>query len=333
MEARFYTGKEGGTVKCGLCPHGCMIPAGECGFCGVRFNRGGRLMAESYGAVSAEGVDPVEKKPLYHYYPGRQIYSVGSFGCNLRCPYCQNWQISQSFKEDSLHYSPENVIANALSTGSFGIAYTYSEPLVWYEFVAETASSAAQQGLKNVLVTNGFINSEPFDDLLNNIHALNIDLKTFNSDTYSKIHRGSLNAVKSSIRTAYEKGCHVEITTLVVTGINDNRGELMETARFISSLDRSIPWHISRYYPAFKYDAPATDESFILSICEEASSVLDYVYAGNIASPGRFSDTFCPACGSVLIKRSGYRTVLSSLDARSSSCLNCGMILKFEGLC
>lgn len=323
FKAGYFQKEAGGYFRCLLCPRECRIDDGNVGVCGVRKNINGEFLSEIYGKVSSVGIDPIEKKPLYHYYPGRTVFSVGTLGCNLKCPYCQNWSISQNPKGTFKAYEPKDLTKLAKDEGSFGIAYTYSEPVIWIEFVLAAAEYGASYGLKNILVTNGFAQEAPWKDLLKVTDAVNIDLKTFNPETFSRIHGGKLSVVLKNIETAYSAGCHIELTTLAVTGINDSEAELMSIANFIASIDKSIPWHISGYFPAWKYKAPATEAGFLFKIREEALSVLDFVYCGNI---GAGSDTFCPSCKSMLIKRRGFSVRIKGLDIkeRAAFCASCG---------
>ncbi len=325
-EAAHYVPVEGGArVRCGLCPHNCLIDDGKTGICGVRANRKGKLYSEIYGEVTSIAVDPIEKKPLYHFHPGTPIISAGTKGCNFMCSFCQNWSISQDVNARSEYYSPEELINLATSRRSHGVAYTYSEPMIWFEYVLDCAMLAHRKGLYNVLVTNGYVNPAPLDELLAHVDAMNIDLKSFRSATYRKVQKGGLDDVLATIRTA-SKRCHVELTTLVVTGINDDIGEMRDIINWIAGLDRSIPWHISRYYPNYKYDAPATDIDFMLKVCDEAMNRLDYVYCGNIAGSYGHSDTLCPSCKKTVIRRTGYHVKVEALEG--TACAHCGARLK-----
>jgi pyruvate formate lyase activating enzyme len=320
-EALFYH-KESGGLKCFLCPHNCLIKESSPGICGIRKNIGGVLYTDNYGQITSLAMDPIEKKPLYHFYPGSQILSIGTRGCNLKCPYCQNWSISQNISASSSYRKPEEIAALAVENNSAGIAYTYSEPVVWYEYVYDTALAARDRGIKNVMVTNGFINEKPLFEILPFIDAMNIDLKCYDELNYKKIHKGGLEPVKDTIKTAYGAGCFVEVTTLIVTGINDNFDEMMETAEFIASVNRGIPWHISRYHPSYKYNEPATSIEFMIDVYEAASEILDFVFTGNIHGINTGSDTVCPSCKNLVVSRSGYHTVIKDLNG--SRCGNCG---------
>lgn len=324
-EARYYTVVDKERVQCSLCPHNCTIKNGKSGQCGVRVNENGKLMTTIYGALTALAIDPIEKKPLYHFYPGSDILSIGTRGCNFKCPYCQNWHISQDMSVKTTFYPPEDIVESASRKNSIGIAYTYSEPMIWFEYVYDCSRIAREKGLKNVYVTNGFINQEPLLELLEYADAMNIDLKSFQEDTYKRVQKGRLSDVLQTIQTAHER-CHVEITTLIVTGINDTIDEMRSIIDWISSLDKNIPWHISRYYPSYKYNAPATDVDFMLEVYDESIKKLNYVFCGNISGSYGRSDTSCPSCQSVVISRSGYFTSINNLA--NGKCGSCGYDLK-----
>ncbi len=322
-EAAFYEKQGPGSVRCLLCPHHCVISEGKHGICGARKNSGGVLISEIYGRCTAVAMDPIEKKPLYHFHPGTSILSIGTKGCNMKCPYCQNWNISQDLAARTSYYSSADIVAAALREGSVGIAYTYSEPIIWYEYVHDTAMLARERGLLNVMVTNGFINREPLEMLLGCcIDAMNIDLKTFREDTMEKVQKARLADVLAAIRLVHERGCHIELTTLVVTGINDDMSEMRDIIEFIASIDRAIPWHISRYYPNYRYDRDATEVAFMMKVHEEAEKKLDYVYCGNVSSHERGHDTKCPSCGATAVRRAGYHITIENLAG--GSCLKCG---------
>ncbi|RMG60613.1 MAG: AmmeMemoRadiSam system radical SAM enzyme [Deltaproteobacteria bacterium] len=317
-EAEHYT-RENGKLRCALCPHRCLIAEGKKGLCGVRENRGGKLYALTYGKVAAVAVDPVEKKPLYHFYPGRDILSVGSVGCNFSCLFCQNWHLVEGLTP-LRDVTPEELLDVSRRRGSIGISYTYNEPLIQWEFVRDCARVFREAGQVNVLVTNGFVNEGPLRELLPLVDAMNIDLKFFREETYRKISRGSLEPVKKTIQVA-SQSCLVEVTTLVVTGLNDTEEEIRAIVDFIASVDPSIPYHISRYFPHYKYDAPPTDEGFLLRAYEIAREKLEFVYLGNVLIPGT-DDTRCPSCGELLISRRGYSVKINSL--KGDRCGSCG---------
>ncbi len=322
-EAAHYIQKESG-VECGLCPHRCAIGEGKTGICGVRQNEGGRLYSLIYGEVTSMAMDPIEKKPLYHFFPGSEILSIGTKGCNFKCPYCQNWTISQDAKARTRFFSPEEVVETALREGSVGIAYTYSEPIIWFEYVMDCARLAREKNLKNVMVTNGYINPAPLEELLEYIDAMNIDLKNFREESYKKFQKAKLEPVLRSIETAHAR-CHVELTTLIVTGINDTLEEMESLIGWIAGLDKNIPWHVSRYFPNYRYEAPATDVNFMLEVCKRAQGKLNHVYCGNVSGSYGWSNTICPKCGSTVIRRSGYRTEVCGL--KGTACAKCGNVL------
>jgi len=267
-------------------------------------------------------IDPIEKKPLYHFMPGAGILSVGTYGCNLSCKFCQNWEISQR-EAGHRELTPEELARLAESTRgqSVGVAYTYSEPLVWYEFVYDCARLIHGRGLVNVLVTNGYIGPEPFRELLPYIDAVNIDLKAFSSEFYKSVCGGDLEPVLRSIRQAYEWGCHVELTTLVVPGLNDSREEMDSLASWVAGLSPDIPLHVSRYFPGYRMTTPPTPIPTLQACVEAARARLHYVYVGNATVPGG-SDTVCPSCGTAVIRRYGYDRVEVLLSG--SSCPECG---------
>jgi pyruvate formate lyase activating enzyme len=327
IEAKYYSVKSDERVECGLCPHNCIIKPDKTGICGVRKNIHGKLYTLIYGEVTGLAMDPIEKKPLYHFYPGSRIISIGTKGCNFKCSFCQNWHISQDLKAHTTYYSPEAIIDMALQNNSVGIAYTYSEPSIWFEYVLDCSVLARKQGFKNVLVTNGFINKEPLSELLPYTDAMNIDLKSFKESTYTKIEKGKLENVLTTIKIASEK-CHVELTTLVVTGINDDISEMRDIIEWISSVNKNIPWHVSRYSPNFKYDAPPTDVEFIVKVCEEASKKLNYVYSGNISDSYGSNNTICPSCKNTAVTRIGYLTRITGLT--NGKCSKCGFDLNIK---
>ena len=280
-------------AECGVCFRHCNIPEGQIGFCGGRITRDGRVEAYNYGRVTALALDPIEKKPLARYFPGSMILSVGSFGCNLRCPFCQNHEISWSeqarrFAKTAETISPEELVEIAKRTlprGNIGIAFTYNEPLIGYEFVRDTASIAKAEGLKNVMVTNGTAELAILEDLRPYIDAMNIDLKGFTDSYYSKILRGDRHQVMAFIEAA-AKSCHVELTTLIVPGENDSEEEMRELSRWVSSLKNpdgeDLPLHISRFFPRYHMqDRDATDIQTVYHLAEIARESLQYVYTGN----------------------------------------------------
>jgi pyruvate formate lyase activating enzyme len=280
----FVTEKDG-VVVCGLCPNSCKIESGRFGACGVRGNKGGKGIIPFYGFISALAIDPIEKKPLYHFKPGSQILSLGFAGCNLHCPFCQNWHISQNTDIPGRQMEAGEVISAALEHDSPSIAYTYSEPLIHAEFLLDCMVLARKHGLANVLVTNGCINIDAAAKILALTDAANIDLKCFSAQTYGKTLGGGAKAfdtVLEFIKLSREMGVHIEITTLVVPGLNDSIEELNAAAKFIASVDDEIPWHLTAYHPDFRWNAPPTDPDFLLNTARDAKKILKNVHTGNI---------------------------------------------------
>lgn len=275
---------ENSKVHCYLCPHNCVIKPDELGACRARKNICGELFSLNYGKITSGGLDPIEKKPLYNFYPGSMILSVGTFGCNLKCSFCQNWTIAHETPRTS-EIMPEELVEKAeelVSKGNIGIAYTYNEPSIWYEFVYATSILAKKRGLQNVLVTNGFISREPLEELLPYIDAMNIDVKGYTASYYKQICKGSLDAVKQSVEIAAEK-THVEVTTLVVPGLNDAVEEIDEMSKWIASISKDIPLHLSRFFPNYKMqDRAPTPVSTLKKARDKALEHLNYVYLGNV---------------------------------------------------
>jgi len=283
--AEYWDKLENNAVKCGLCPHYCIINEGKTGKCGVRSNLDGSLTAESYGCVTSIALDPIEKKPLYMFYPGKKIVSVGSYGCNFHCEFCQNSSISLEYRKN--YVKPEfmtpdlilEVSKMAVQDGNIGIAYTYNEPLIGYEFVKDCATLIRKEGQANVLVTNGYINKGPLEELLPLIDALNIDMKGYNASTYQKVS-GTPDVVKNTIESA-AKVCHVEVTTLVIPG--ENEDEVEDIAKWLSSIDPNIPYHLSRFFPKYKYSGrDPTPPETMHKLHDIAGKYLKNVFLGNI---------------------------------------------------
>ncbi|KPJ74069.1 MAG: radical SAM protein [Planctomycetes bacterium DG_20] len=319
-EAMYYEKRQGGSVQCHLCPHHCLIKPDERGRCRARENQGGTLFSLNYGRATSVAMDPIEKKPLYHFYPGTDILSLGTFGCNFQCPYCQNWQISQGTPM-SQEITSDQAVALARQRRSIGIAYTYNEPIIWYEFVLHTARKAAAQGLKNVLVTNGFIEQEPLRELLPVIDALNVDVKSGSPAFYRELCKGRLEPVLAAVETAAQEA-HVEVTTLVIPGQNDSDEDLEAVARWVSEhVGRHVPAHLSAYTPRYRFTAPPTPLQTLQRAYDLFARHLDYVYLGNVMARDG-SDTRCPGCGAVLIRRSGYHVEMVGLDG--ARCRACG---------
>jgi pyruvate formate lyase activating enzyme len=306
-------------VICKLCAHRCFIPDGREGICKVRENRAGVLRTVAYDRVIAAHVDPVEKKPLFHFLPGTSAFSIATVGCNFHCRYCQNWEISQlprihggTVPGEKL--TPKEIIHLAVQTGCKSVAYTYTEPTIFFELAFDTAVLAAAAGLKNIFVSNGYMTAAALKMIRPYLHAANIDLKGFDDKRHRRMSGAKLQPVLDSIVLAKELGFWLEVTTLVVPGHNDSDQELMQIARFLASVDPGIPWHLSAFFPAYRMlDVEPTDRESLLrawQIGKEAG--LSYVYCGNI--PGLHEDTICHRCKTSLIDRSGFTVVSNRID-------------------
>lgn len=328
-EALFYAQlAEGNKVICRLCHHQCHIGPGKRGLCGVRENRDGVLFSLVYGKVVAEHIDPIEKKPLFHFQPGSSSYSIATVGCNFRCEHCQNYEISQypySHGAEIVGHqrSPTAIVDAAVSAGCASISYTYVEPTIFYEFAADCATLAKQQGLKNLFVSNGYMGTEVTRALAQVVDGINVDIKAFTEKFYKQVCKARLAPVLENVRLLHELGVWVEITTLLIPGLNDSPDELRDIARFIKGVDPGIPWHVTAFHPTYKMlDRQPTP----LHLLQQAREIgqqegLRYVYNGNIPGAGG-EDTRCPACQALLIKRLGYRIGENLLAA--GSCPACG---------
>ena len=281
-EAQFYEKLEENKVRCSLCPQSCIISPGKTGFCRVRKNIQGILYSLIYAETSSIALDPIEKKPLYHYHSGEFILSVGTKGCNLACQFCQNWNISQAPVVQTQTVTSDYLVKEAKRLNSFGIAYTYNEPFIWYEFVLDTAQLAKSEGLKNVLVTNGFINQKPLEEILPFIDAMNIDLKSIDDLFYKKYCFGKLAPVLETIKTSHKK-CHIELTNLVIPTLNDKDENFINLVNWIyDNLGDSLPLHFSRYFPCYKMDFAPTPIETLKQAHSIAKEKLKYVYLGNV---------------------------------------------------
>jgi pyruvate formate lyase activating enzyme len=330
-EALLYQKEAENFVRCGLCAHRCRIAPGASGICGVRENRDGKLLSLVYGKTIAEHVDPVEKKPLFHVLPGSRTFSIATAGCNFRCSFCQNSEISQMPRETGKitgrNQTPAQIVAMAIQTQSKSISYTYTEPTIFFEFALDTAKIAVGHALKNIFVTNGFMTAAMLKMLSPYLHAANVDLKSFRDDFYSQYCGGRLQPVLDSLRMMKELGIWVEVTTLLIPGLNDSDEELRQIAAFIASLGKETPWHVSRFHPQYLMtDTPATSASSIHRAVETGKSAgLRNVYCGNI--PGdNGENTFCPGCGRLLIGRYGFS--IETISLQGSACPSCGALLE-----
>ncbi len=329
-EALHYNLEDSGILRCRLCPHECLIADGRTGVCRVRRREGDRLFSLNYSRVAAFSVDPVEKKPLYHFLPGSETLSFACMGCNLGCSFCQNHSLSQVSAEESFfgnRMTPEQIVATAVSRKIPSISFTYSEPTVFFEMMLETARAAKAEGLKTILVSNGFINPAPLGELIPFLDAANIDLKAWSETFYNKFCGGHLEPVLNTLRLLRETGVWLEITTLLIPGRNDNPTEIAELMDFIADLGPDVPWHVSRFHPQYRMtDVPPTPPELITGILEQARRKgLHHLYAGNLHHSD-FEDTLCPKCRSPLIRRSAYRIHLDQLDD-DGRCRVCGSLL------
>jgi len=323
-EALYYEKLEDKKVQCLLCPKECKILNGKTGFCKIRLNKEGILYSTIYEEVSSFGMDPIEKKPLYHFYPGSYILSVGTNGCNLGCEFCQNWEISQVANSGREKITSDKLVEIAQKEGSIGIAYTYNEPFIWYEFVLETAVKVKNKGLKNVLVTNGFINEKPLLEILPFIDGMNIDIKSFNGNFYKKICKGDLNPVKRTIEIS-AKRCHIELTNLIIPTLNDSTEEITNLVDWIASIDANIPLHFSKYFPMYKMNISETSVDTLERAYNIAKKKLKYVYLGNIYT-AEGNITYCPNCKKEIIVRRGYN--VTKYEIKYGKCKFCNTEIK-----
>ncbi|MBN1164619.1 MAG: AmmeMemoRadiSam system radical SAM enzyme [Candidatus Krumholzibacteriota bacterium] len=322
-EARYYKKLSPERLQCALCPNFCVLAEGETGRCGLRKNEQGTLFALSYGNTVTVAIDPIEKKPLYHFLPGSRILSIGPNGCTLQCDHCQNWNISQQ-RAAVRYLDPPQLVDLARENESRGVAFTYTEPLLWFEYLLEAAPLLRKHGLRSVLVTNGYLNEEPAREIVPLVDAFNIDLKSFHDKFYRDYCGGSVEPVKRFIELAAPVS-HVEVTNLLIPGLNDSRKEVEELARFLAAISKDIPLHISRFFPHFRMrNREATSPETMTMAYETARRYLDYVYIGNIFIAGT-EDTVCPGCGEVVIRRAGYAV---ETVGTGGICPGCGIRLK-----
>ena len=325
-EASFYKKLDNLKVKCLLCPHECLINNNKTGICAVRKNQGATLFSLVYGKVIAENTDPIEKKPLYHFMPGTRSFSLATVGCNLKCQHCQNYEISQMPLDRKMingrDKSPEELVRFAKNTSCDSISFTYSEPTIYYEFAYDIAKLSHDQGLKNIMVTNGYINSKPLEEIAPYIDGANIDLKSFSDDFYNKICGARLQPVLDSIRLYKKLGIWIEITTLIIPGLNDKEDELKNTAEFIASVGKDIPWHVTAFYPTYNLleKSRTSIEHLIKARNIGINAGLRYIFTGNI--PGyEGENTYCYECKKLLIERTGFR--IENNYIKDESCPGC----------
>jgi pyruvate formate lyase activating enzyme len=326
-EAMLYEKLSDRRVHCYLCNHHCRIGEGQRGICAVRENRGGTLYTLVYRQLISRNPDPVEKKPMFHFAPGSRSFSIATVGCNFRCEFCQNYEISQMPRDENAingeDVAPEEIVAMAKKTGCKTIAYTYTEPTIYFEYAYDIAQKASKEGLKNIFVTNGYMTEEALRTLHPHLHGANVDLKSFREEFYRNRCGAGLGGVLRSLKVMKELGVWVEITTLIIPELNDSEEELRELAGFISSLGKEVPWHISRFHPMYKMlDRSPTS----VRILERARKIgleagLRYVYTGNV--PGDAGeDTYCHRCGQLLVDRLGFQILKNQI--KEKKCPKCG---------
>jgi pyruvate formate lyase activating enzyme len=333
-EALLYESLDANRVRCNLCNHRCKIQDGKRGICGARKNQDGKLYSLVYGKIIAEHIDPIEKKPLFNFFPGSRAFSIGTVGCNFRCKHCQNFDISQYPHEHKGEIigqdrTPEQIVAAAKAAGCETIAYTYTEPTIFFEFAHDTAMLAQEEGIKNVFVSNGYMSSEAAYQIAPYLDAINIDIKAFTDKFYKEICGARLKPVLETIQLMKMLGVWVETTTLIIPGLNDKEDELRDIARFVKSVGTEVPWHVTQFYPTYKLrDRPPTSVATLRRAREIGmEEVLRYVYEGNV--PGEAGEnTYCYACGAVLIERSGFGFIRNHLQ--DGKCPECGT--KIDGV-
>lgn len=334
-EAMFYEREVDNYVRCGLCRFRCRISDGARGICAVRENRGGTLYSLVYGKLCAEHVDPIEKKPLFHVMPGSNTYSIATAGCNFHCRHCQNYTISQVDRNapiQGIEQTPQEIVQHAIVNECRSISYTYTEPTIFYEFAYDTARLAHEAGLKNIFVTNGYISREALSTIAPFLDAANIDLKGFSEEFYRDVVHARLSEVLDSIVEYRTQGIWLELTTLIIPGLNDSDTDLQGIASFIATnLGIDTPWHVSQFYPTYQLtDHPRTPPDTLRRARDIGRAAgLRYVYEGNIPGEGG-ENTCCPSCSSVLIKRYGY--VIKSDRISNGTCPDCGAAIAGIGL-
>ena len=330
-EARYFQPQSDGKVRCSLCPHECVVADGQEGLCGVRGNRHGKLYALTYGQVVSAAIDPIEKKPLYHFFPGAPTLSLGSVGCNLHCLHCQNWQISQCRMDQGQgllrQLSPEEAVVRTRAAGAEILVFTYNEPSLWFEYILDCADLAAKKGIKLVLVTSGMINPQPLQELLKVVDAYRVDLKGFSGEFYKKLTGFNvLDRVLENTRAAFDQGAHVEVVTNLIPGWNDDDLQLRGLAGWIrDELNPAVPWHVTRYIPCHRLRAPMTPVASLdraVRIGKELG--LQHVFVGNVAGHSA-QHTLCSGCGALLIERAGFGLLQNRLV--SGCCPDCGVHL------
>ncbi|MEA1886201.1 MAG: AmmeMemoRadiSam system radical SAM enzyme [Bacteroidota bacterium] len=335
-EALLYQKLDNKKVQCNLCAHRCKIGPGKKGICIIRENKDGILYTKVYGRTITQHADPIEKKPLYHFYPGSEAFSIATPGCNFRCRFCQNWDISQVISDEILELgqeaTPEQIVDNARRRDCKIIAYTYTEPTIFFEYSYDTAIRAHEAGMKNIYVSNGYMTYEMLDMIGPYLDGINVDLKAFRDETYRSIAGAHLQPVLDNLKKIKQMGIWLEVTSLIIPGINDDPEEIKDMANFVANeLGFDVPWHISRFMPAYKMKDVAITPAHTLQMAKEIGfeAGLHYVYPGNIRTSGD-SNTVCPECGYTLIKRSYFETTHNHIV--NGKCPECGATIAGMGL-
>jgi len=337
-KAILYEKLKDNKVRCQACHNQCFISDKKIGICGVRQNINGNLYLLVYGKAISVNIDPVEKKPLFHFLPGQKAFSLGTLGCNFACDFCQNWEISQApkpfDKAESIKYwgedwSPEKIVNYCKKNNIPIIAYTYNEPTIWAEYALDTMKLGKKEGIKNIWVSNGFMKEKTLDLIAPYLDAINIDLKSFSEDFYQKICKGRLEPVKENIKKIWKMGIWIEVTTLIIPGLNDSEKELKQIAKFLVKISKDLPWHISAFYPCYKMLTQApTSEEILISACKIGKKAgLRYVYTGNIPN-SNYESTYCPKCNSLIIERWGMEVLENNL--KNGKCPKCNT--KIQGI-
>ncbi len=330
-DAMLWTPADGGAVRCNLCAHRCLIKDGAVGVCAVRQNVGGKLKSLNYDSIIAMHVDPIEKKPLFHFLPGSRSFSIAAPGCNFQCDFCQNWQISQAPREgaslEGQAVLPEQIVAAAARQDCESISYTYTEPTIFFELAYETAAVAAQHNIRNCFVSNGYMTPHAIETISPYLDAINVDLKAFRDETYRTVMKARLQPVLDCLQTLVAAGVWVEVTTLVVPGMNDSAAELTDIATFIAEkLGTEVPWHVSRFHGDYHMtDLAATPLSTLELACKVAVDAgLKYVYCGNVSGLVNES-TYCPTCRALVVERVGFTA--RRVEMIKGTCGNCGSVI------
>ncbi len=328
MESQFYIKTDSNSVECQLCPHSCKIKSGRLGICNTRLNRNGTLETVQWGVIASSSLDPIEKKPLYHFFPGKHVYSIGGYGCNLNCVFCQNSEISQFVPQniDTLRIVPPKEIAlkAKIYPNNIGVAFTYNEPTISFEYMLETAKLIKEEAMMNIMVSNGFINPKPLYILLEHIDAFNIDLKAFTDNFYRKQTGGRLDPVLKTLKAIRSSGKHLEVTFLVIPNLNDNEEDAKAMFDWIAKeLGEQTVLHLSRYHPSYLLNNPPTPHDTLLRFYQLAKDKLQFVYLGNIHTDVNGHNTICPKCSSILIKRDGFFSKTLGVDPLGN-CEKCG---------